>query len=123
MRVLVVDDDPQNREILKRLIERLGAEVRAAGDGQEALQAFGGAGFDLVLLDLSMPGMDGLEVAAAMRSIEAGEGRRRAAIVALSGLDENRDFMRSGIDEFIQKPVGMDILRAALERWAPRETS
>jgi len=123
VRVLVVDDDRQNREILGRLLERLGAEVSAAEDGPEALRSFGGADFDLVLLDLSMPGMDGLEVAAAMRSVEERERRRRTPIVALSGLDEDGGILGTGIDEFIQKPVGTDVLRATLERWAPRETS
>jgi CheY-like chemotaxis protein len=117
VRVLVVDDDPQNRDILKRLLERLGVEVALARDGLDALRLFVDLDFDLVFLDLSMSGADGYTAARAMRAFEADNGRSRAPIVALSGVDEDPSIVEAGIDGFMQKPVDSAALREALERW------
>ncbi|MGO8695295.1 MAG: response regulator [Rectinemataceae bacterium] len=119
--MLVVDDDPQNRDILRRLIERLGAEVFTARDGLDALRLFVDRAFDIVFLDLSMPGVDGYAAARAMRSFEAEKGRPRVPIVALSGVDDDPSILEAGIDDFMQKPVDSAALHEALERWTTRE--
>ncbi|HTX72089.1 MAG TPA: response regulator [Rectinemataceae bacterium] len=119
MRILVAEDDTQNREIIRRLLERLSAEVVTARDGAEAVERFERDGaFDLVLLDLSMPGSDGYMAAGAMRDIERRRGRPRSPIIALSGSDDSPSIGQAGFDGFVQKPVGSASLREILDRWA-----
>ena len=120
MRILLAEDDDAIRDIITRLLERLDAEVEAARDGAEALDIFRRRGsFDLVLLDLGMPALDGERTARAMRDIEAGSGRPRAPIVALTGADEDETLARSGFDGMVQKPVGLSALKGLLEKWSP----
>ena len=118
MRVLVADDDPFNRDILSRLIARLGMEVDVASDGAEALSIIGSSPpYDLALLDLSMPVMDGLEATRLIRKSEAGGSLRRLPLIALTGSDEDPSILEAGFDEMLQKPIGAQALKEALERW------
>lgn len=132
MRILLAEDDGTNRDILARLLVRLGAEVEATADGSEALAAFRRAAerdaakrgedpFDLVLLDLYMPAMDGMRAAKAMRDIEAGVGRSRVPILALTGADEDGALALAGFDGMVQKPVGLAGLKETLARWSVKE--
>lgn len=132
MRILLAEDDGTNRDILARLLVRLGAEVAVAADGREALDAFrrasergdaerGDASFDLVLLDLGMPAMNGIEAAKAMRGIEAGSGRERVPILALTGADEDGTLVLAGFDGMVRKPVGLAGLEETLARWAAKD--
>jgi len=122
MRVLVAEDDPENREILRRLLRRLGAEVSTVRDGVDALESFqGGAAFDIVFLDLGMPGMDGFAAANGMRTTEAERGWPHTPIVALSGADDDPSIAEAGFDGFMQKPIDSASLKAALVRWTGKE--
>jgi signal transduction histidine kinase len=119
-RVLVVDDNPVNRRILARQLELAGAEADAAAGGEEALQRWASAGYDLVLADLQMPGMDGFELARRIRAGEAAERRPRTPILAVtaSTLEEQEQESRAaGMDGFLAKPVASEELRAALSVW------
>ena len=101
--VLVVDDEPTIREIVARYLERAGYEARVASDGRSALAALRERAADLVLLDLMMPGIDGLEV---MRRIRDGD-RDRTAIIVLTARAEESDRvvgLRLGADDYVVKP-------------------
>lgn len=111
-RILVVDDDTGNRELLGDLLRRSGHEVALAAGGAEALQALAASSFDLVLLDLIMPGMTGFDVLDAMR-----RDPRIAdvPVVVVSGLDDAVGLARSfgaGAQDFVRKPFDAPRLNA-----------
>jgi len=122
-RVLMADDAPANRLVNERLLARLGVEVRAVEDGAQAVEAaLGGWAPDLVLMDLQMPGMDGLEATRRVREDEARAGRRRVPIVALTAAAFDADRQRcldAGMDGYLSKPILLAALRAELARWLP----
>jgi CheY-like chemotaxis protein len=110
-RVLVVDDNQDSAESLGALLGFLGADVRTANDGPEALESF--ATFDplLVFLDIGMPEMDGYEVA---RRIRAGFPERRPVLVALTGWGQSDDRQRArdaGFDHHLVKPADFAALQ------------
>jgi two-component system, OmpR family, response regulator ResD len=104
--VLVVDDEPTITEVVSRYLERAGYATCAAGDGPEALQLASRARPDLVVLDLMLPGMDGLEVMRRMREPRAG-GDRRLSVILLTAKGEPADRvigLRLGADDYVVKP-------------------
>jgi CheY-like chemotaxis protein len=103
-RVLIVDDEPNNRGWLTRLLKIIGFSVREAEDGAEAIRLWQEWKPDLILMDVRMPVMDGLE---ATRRIRQHPGGTETAIIALtaSALDEDRrTIMQSGVNDFLAKP-------------------
>ncbi len=117
--ILVVDDHPVNRRILARQLNALGFAAQTASDGQEALDLWRRGGFGLVLTDCQMPGMDGYQLATAIRALEAG-GPGRVPIVACTAnvAREAADQCRSvGMDEALTKPVELASLKQMLDRW------
>jgi CheY-like chemotaxis protein len=107
-RVLVVDDEPAVRTIMADLLEQAGFAVRVAPDGPTALAIFHGDPFDVIFLDLLMPGMSGLELAAALRKADA-----RIPIVLVTGhasLLEAVVIAQTGIDWVLSKPFSLDDL-------------
>ncbi len=118
--VLVVDDHPINREVLVRQLQALGVGADSAGDGLEGLKAWSGGRYAIVFADVHMPHMDGFEMTAEIRRIEAANERPRTPIVAvtanaMSGEDER--CRAAGMDGYLSKPVGLSRLRATLQRW------
>jgi signal transduction histidine kinase len=113
-RVLLAEDDRVCRMIASKLLEQLGFEVVQAADGEQALAALEEGGFDLALLDVWMPGMTGCEVAQQWRALER-EGRLPiVGLTGVSGQDEVKDCIESGMDEVILKPLRRGILEARL---------
>ncbi|WP_020181251.1 sigma-54 dependent transcriptional regulator [Methylopila sp. M107] len=112
--VLIVDDDPVQRRLLEGQLRRLGHDVRTAEDGSGALDALStpGAAYDLVFLDLAMPGMSGLEVLARMRELEIAT----PVIVqtANGSIDAVIGAMRAGATDFVVKPVGPERLQVSI---------
>lgn len=118
LRVLVADDNEVNRLVLETMLEGLGHTVGLAGDGAEALRAAEATPWDIILMDLHMPVMDGLEAARAILA-STPPGRPAVPIVALTAdvFDETRASARSaGIVEFLTKPVNASDLRQCLAR-------
>jgi signal transduction histidine kinase/ActR/RegA family two-component response regulator len=116
MAVLVVDDNAVNRRIAKVMLERLGVDVTLAKDGREALDQVTASQFDLVLMDLHMPEMDGWE---ATRAIRSGLPDGGPPIVALTAdaLPETRDACaESGMQACLTKPFTIDALRELLQK-------
>ena len=101
MRVLVVDDDTNVRDVVRRYLERGGYQVSVAGDGEAALKLAGEFTPDLVVLDLMLPGMDGLEVCRRLRA------RSDVPVVMLTALGEEEDRivgLSLGADDYVTKP-------------------
>ncbi|MHB9841608.1 ATP-binding protein [Paraburkholderia terrae] len=115
-RVLVVDDVALNRDVVSELLRAEGCDVTSAGSGQEALDILETQRFDLILMDIRMPVMDGLATTAAIRS-SRDPHRHTGPILGLTAnpLPTDRPLYRlRGIDGIIEKPVEVDTLRAAL---------
>ena len=122
-RVLVVEDDLFNLEVISTLLEQFGIGVAAAHNGQQALDAImQGVRADLIFMDLQMPVLDGYSATARIRQWETETGRSRCPIIALSAEAFARDRQRCldvGVDDFLAKPINVPLLRALLERWLP----
>ncbi len=116
-RVLVADDDVVNRKVVERMLHRSGLCVQAVVNGREAVTAVQREAFDLVLMDLQMPEMDGLEAAAAIRRWEREAGRVRLPILALTshaGESERQSCLAAGMDDLHPKPATRMALLQAL---------
>lgn len=113
-RALVVDDIAINRTTAKELLERLGWSVLTASDGREALELLDTQKCDLVLLDISMPGMSGIEVCQCIRSTAALADLPVIAYTAHAQPEDRRNFIASGFDEVLVKPVDRATLAGAL---------
>ncbi len=106
--ILLVEDNLVNQRVAEALLGRQHHRVVVARNGVEAVEAFGAATFDLILMDLLMPEMDGLEATRQIRSIEAATGHLRTRIVAMTASNESGDRERcleAGMDDFLPKPV------------------
>jgi len=116
-RILIVDDEPQITRVLRTSLTGHGYDVRSAADGESALETYGDWGPDLVITDLSMPNLDGIELCRRLRKISS------VPIVVLSVKGEEQtkvEALDAGADDYVTKPFGMDELlariRAALRR-------
>jgi signal transduction histidine kinase len=112
--LLVVDDDPANREVLCRRLERQGHDVRTATSGREALSILGEAAFDLVLLDIMMPEMDGYEV---LGRIKSDSSLQHIPVVMISALNELQSVVRcveAGAEDYLTKPFNATLLKARI---------
>jgi signal transduction histidine kinase/CheY-like chemotaxis protein len=117
MRFLVVDDNANNRRLLQVLLEHLGVESSTADDGLEAIKAWRAGEFDLIVMDMQMPVMDGLQATRAIREAERREGRDRTPIlfVSANAMPEHVEAARAaGADGHLSKPIAADRLFAAI---------
>lgn len=122
-RILVVDDDPTGRELSVAVLQRVGYHVDAAGDGLTAVAAARSVRYDLILLDVEMPGLDG---PAAARQIRSETGAKSPVIVALTAHVEPEEQQRcrdAGVDDILFKPIEIEHLRAAVARHLPAVTA
>src|SRR5215203_771150 len=124
MRILVVDDEPAVRDSLRRALQLEGYEIQLAGDGAEALDSVRANGPDAIVLDVSMPRLDGLETCRRLRS----EGNA-LPVLMLTARDEVADRVAgldAGADDYVVKPFALEELlarlRALLRRAAPDES-
>ncbi len=117
LRILLAEDHPVNRRVIELLLEPLGVTLTMAEDGRAAVEAFGSGGFDLILMDMQMPHMDGLAATRAIRASEAASGRQRTPVIMLTAnsFDTHRDqAFAAGADAFLAKPVTVDALMTAI---------
>ncbi len=119
LRVLFADDHPVNRQVVALILEPLGVVLTEVENGALAVEAYTNGAFDLVLMDVQMPVMDGLAATRAIREIEISTGRARTPIVALTANAMPEDVRRSldaGSDAHLAKPIRPDKLIDAVNR-------
>ncbi|MBA3518801.1 MAG: response regulator [Rhizobiales bacterium] len=126
-RILVVDDNESNRDLLCRRLRHEGHEVVTAESGRRALETLEQARFDLILLDLMMPEMNGIEV---LERLKSDERWHRTPVIMISGLSETDAVIRcieAGAEDYLPKPFNLVLLRARInaclerKRWQERE--
>jgi CheY-like chemotaxis protein len=117
-RVLLVEDNPINALLAKALLTREGCTVDHAGGGEEALAAAQIGSYDLILMDMRMPGMSGEETARALR--RQGVTAPIVALTANAFEEDRRRCLAAGMNDFLVKPMSPDALRVMLTRWASR---
>ena len=119
-RLLLVEDNPVNQLVASAMLERLSVSFECAGDGIEALDKLERTRFDLVLMDVEMPEMDGLTATRELRRREKEAGRCRVPVIAMTAnaLAQDRErCLEAGMDAHMGKPVRLEELGATIERW------
>jgi CheY-like chemotaxis protein len=122
LRILLVEDNLVNQKVAMGLLKGRGHEVVVAENGLDAVEVSRQQTFDLILMDIQMPKMDGFEATAAIRQIEEKSGRH-TPIVALTAhnlLADKERCLQAGMDDYLSKPINLDRLREILERWSTK---
>ncbi|HWA64027.1 MAG TPA: response regulator, partial [Caulobacteraceae bacterium] len=114
-RVLLAEDNPINAMLARTLLQREGCSVDHVQNGEAALQALAAHRYDLVLMDVRMPVMGGIDATRALRA--RGVPSPVVALTANAYEDDRRACLAAGMDDFLIKPLSPEALRAALERW------
>ncbi|SFK53139.1 ATP-binding protein [Caulobacter sp. UNC279MFTsu5.1] len=118
LRVLAADDNPTNQKVIAAVLAPLGAEVELVADGAACVEAWKRGGHDIVLMDIHMPVMDGVEAARTIRALEVSEGRKRIPIVAVTAnalVHQVEGYMAAGMDGHVAKPIEVTKLYDAIE--------
>ncbi|MEM9330882.1 MAG: ATP-binding protein [Pseudomonadota bacterium] len=119
-RVLVVDDSPVNREVILQALSQFNIEPILAEGGHQAIEAFKLSDFDLILMDCSMPEMDGFEATHQLRLIEEAQSRKRIPIVALTAYAAEQvmeQAQMATMDDIVVKPFTMESIGSCLKKW------
>jgi signal transduction histidine kinase/CheY-like chemotaxis protein len=117
--VLLVEDTPINQTLQSILLNRLGYEVTLAENGVEGVETFASARFDMVMMDIQMPEMGGIEATQLIRQMEKARFLKRTPIIAVTAnaLKGDRErYFEAGMDGYVSKPLSMDTLKAEIER-------
>jgi signal transduction histidine kinase/ActR/RegA family two-component response regulator len=117
LRLLAAEDNPTNQQVLQAVMDSLGIDIDIVPDGREAVEAWRMGGYDLILMDIQMPVMDGIAAACEIRALEASEGRRRTPIVALTAnalTHQIEEYLAAGMDGHVAKPIEIAKLYEAI---------
>jgi signal transduction histidine kinase/HPt (histidine-containing phosphotransfer) domain-containing protein len=119
LRILVTDDNVINQKVATRLLQQFGYAADIASNGAEAIAALEKSAYDIVFMDVQMPGMDGLEATRRIRDLEERTSRKRASIIAMTAnamVGDRDKCLAAGMDDYLAKPVRPEALQAAIER-------
>ncbi|HQN07919.1 MAG TPA: response regulator, partial [Thermoanaerobaculia bacterium] len=116
--ILLVEDNPTNQELALLMLGRLGYSADVATNGREAVEAVAARVFDLVLMDIQMPELDGIEATRQIRAALGADGPRIAAMTAHALPGDREACLAAGMNDYLVKPIGISDLVAALERAA-----
>lgn len=117
--ILLVEDNEINQEVAKALLEDAGLKVNIANHGAEALQMVQQQNYDLILMDMQMPVMDGLEATQKIRQLKAGENIPIIAMTANAFIEDRQRCLEAGMNDFVAKPVDPKLLYSKLAEWIP----
>jgi CheY-like chemotaxis protein len=115
--ILIVEDDKANQLALAVLLQRLGYEYAIVESGREAIEAFAKGNYALILMDIRMPEITGIDAALAIRSLEKSLRRGRIPIIAITASDQRGNCMEAGMDDYLRKPYTFEELAAITARW------
>ncbi len=118
-RILLVEDDAVNRRVMQEYLEREGFDLQVAEDGEEALDLLRQEDFGLILMDIQLPGLNGLEVTEAIRISPEYKDKRRIPIIALTAYalaDERKNILEAGVNAYLAKPIDFKELSNTINR-------
>ncbi|MEJ2699501.1 MAG: ATP-binding protein, partial [Desulfuromonadales bacterium] len=121
-RVLLAEDDQTNRNLMILLLEKMGVEVTAVVNGREAVEELTATPFDLVLMDVSMPELDGVTATRRVRALPSDHPNRTIPVIALTAharLEDRNEFLDAGMSEVLSMPFDNNSLRELLQRFDP----
>jgi signal transduction histidine kinase/DNA-binding response OmpR family regulator len=122
LRILLAEDNPVNQKLALRLLERMGYRADVAGNGLEAIRAIEGSRYDIVLMDVQMPELDGLESTRRIRRRWPGAAGPRIVAMTANAMEGDREAcLAAGMDDYISKPIRPEALNAALAATARRD--
>ena len=122
--VLCVDDNPANLKLINALLSELNVEVKTADSGLNAIELCESNKFDLIFMDIQMPGMDGLEATLKIRSINS--TYKRLPIIALTAhamKGEKERLLREGMDDYLTKPINQKQLQENISKWTQKKVT
>lgn len=120
--VLLVEDYFINQEILQDMLEVMDCSVDIAENGSEALQKYDNKAYDLILMDIQLPDMDGYEITKEIRKKEQSAGKKRTAIIAVTAnamAGDREKSLTAGMDDYIAKPVELTELEGLIKKYLP----
>jgi CheY-like chemotaxis protein len=124
LRILIAEDNAINQKLTERVLNKLGYKPEIANNGLEALQAVKQKSFDLILMDVQMPDMDGLEATRQIRLRVSDLGHPIIIAMTANAMQGDREVcMEAGMDDYISKPVKLEILVERLQLWASKPAS
>ena len=117
MRILVAEDNTINQRVILMMLKHLGYEAAIAANGVEALSILKQSSFDLVLMDVQMPEMSGLEAASKICELYPAAKRPRIIALTANAMAEDKELcLMAGMDDYLPKPIRKELLAAALEK-------
>lgn len=122
-KILIVEDNKANQEVLNRMCTKMNYKVKIVGDGKKALEILNAESFDVILMDIQMPIMDGVEATRIIRENEkkSGEHIPIIALTAYALKDDREKFLNLGMDDYLSKPVIMETLHKCIEKSVSKE--
>jgi two-component system, sensor histidine kinase and response regulator len=123
LRILLAEDNPVNLKVACRILENAGNEVAVVGDGKAAVERWAAEHFDVIFMDVQMPGMDGLAATAAIRTRERATGAHTPiiAMTALAMAGDRERCISAGMDGYISKPIDRSELIDVLQRTVKKD--
>ncbi|EIC22370.1 PAS domain-containing hybrid sensor histidine kinase/response regulator [Thiorhodovibrio frisius] len=119
LRILVAEDEPTNAKVVQKLLEKLGHQVQIASNGRKALALLGSQMFDLVLMDVQMPEMDGVEATRLIRENTTGDLNPSIPIIALTAralAGDREKYLAAGMNDYLSKPINIQALTETLDK-------
>jgi CheY-like chemotaxis protein len=119
--LLVVEDNEELRFLVKMQLKKVGCLADFAINGREALDKMAENNYEIILMDVMMPIMDGLEATKIIREREAKENKEPTTIIAMTALSDKKSCLEAGMNDFLFKPVMLNQLISILKQWLPQK--